>query len=413
MNDTELYRRLLGLESPWAVERVALDMKQLQVDVFAAHEEGVAWPCPECGAALTIYDHSEERTWRHLDSMQFKTYLHARVPRVKCPEHGVHQVKVPWSEARSRFTALFERFAIQVLQEMSISGASEVLRVSWDEAHLLMRRAVTRGLKAKKREQLRHLGVDEKAVRRRHIYFTLVCNLDKATVEYVAEDRKAESLDEFFDTLTLEQRDGIEAVAVDMWRPYTFSLQRNLPDADKKVVFDKFHVMRLVQDGVNMVRKREHRALRQEGREDLTRTKHLWLTGKEKLNTDQRKRFRELQALNLKTGRAWALKESLREIWSYAQETWARKYWKRWYGWAMRSRLEPMKKAARAIAAHLDNVMTYFRHRITNAAAEGLNAKIQMVLNRACGFRNPENFKTAIYFHFGGLDLFPATHAKV
>src|SRR5690349_14751044 len=118
MEDTELYSRLLGLETPWTVESVTLDMARQQVDVRAIHEEGFRWACPKCEASLGLYDHAEERTWRHLDSMQFKTFLHARIPRVKCPKDGVQQVRVSWAEPRSRFTVLFERFAIQVLLEM-------------------------------------------------------------------------------------------------------------------------------------------------------------------------------------------------------------------------------------------------------------------------------------------------------
>jgi len=411
MQDTELYEGLLGLKTPWSVEKVAVDYKSLRVDVFAVHKSGESWPCPECGKSFPLYDNSEERAWRHLDSMQFKTFLHARVPRVECPEHGVRQVKVSWAEPRSRFTTLFERFAIQVLLEMSVTGASETLGVSWDEAHLLMRRAVARGLRAKHAKTLRYVGLDEKAAKRRHVYFTVACDLEAGTVEHISDDRTVESVEAFFSTFSEEKMRELRAVALDMWRPYIHALRRILPNAQTQMVFDKFHIMRLVNDGVNMVRKREHRRLRSAGSDQLMRTKFIWLTAKENLNRDQRLRFKELQSLNLKTGRAWALKESLRGLWRYSSETWARKYWKRWYSWAIRSRLEPMMKAARTIAAHLDNVMTYFKHRITNAVAEGLYSKIQTVLKRAYGYRNLENFKTAIYFHCGGLPLLP-THAE-
>lgn len=411
MQDTELYERLLGLKAPWSVEKVAVDFEAVQVDVFAVHKSGSSWACPECDKALPLYDHSDERVWRHLDSMQFKTFLHARVPRVDCPDHGVRQVKVAWSEPRSRFTTLFERFAIQVLQQMSISGASETLRVSWDEAHQLMRRAVARGLKAKKAKRLRYIGIDEKAVKRRHVYFTVICDLEHGTVEHVADEHKVESVQGFFRTLSPAEIEGIEAVALDMWPPYIAAVAKLLPNAETKMVFDKFHIMQLVNRGVDMVRKKEHRALRADGNEELSRTKFLWLTAEERLSRDQRARFQQLQALNLKTGRAWALKESLRAMWNYTSASWASKFWKGWYGWAMRSRLEPMKRVARAIASHLPNVMTYFHHRITNAVAEGLNSKIQTVLKRAYGYRNLENFKTAIYFHCGGLPLLP-THGE-
>jgi len=185
MRDTELYRHLLGLQAPWTVTNVKLAVAEERVDVWAGHASGVLWPCPDCEKALPVYDHSEERAWRHLDSCQFLTYLHARAPRVECPEHGVRQVKLPWAEPHARFTALFERLAIDVLRETDITGATRILRISWDEAWHLMERAVTRGLAAKQSRVVPHIGVDEKAAAKGQTYLTLVCDLDRATVELV------------------------------------------------------------------------------------------------------------------------------------------------------------------------------------------------------------------------------------
>ena len=117
MRDTELYQRVLGLTEPWSVERVDLDVGGRRVDVWVEHVPGVSWPCPQCQQSLAGYDHAEERIWRHLDTCQFETHLHARIPRVNCPEHGVVNVAVPWAEARSRFTLLMERWIIEVLLE--------------------------------------------------------------------------------------------------------------------------------------------------------------------------------------------------------------------------------------------------------------------------------------------------------
>src|SRR5262245_11115285 len=214
MRDTELYRLVLGLERPWTVTKVKLSVEDERVDVWAGHEEGVRFPCSTCARELPLYDHSEERTWRHLDSCQFKTFLHARPPRVECPEHGVRQVTLPWAESRARFTALFERLAIDVLCETDVLGATRILRISWDEAWHLMERAVERGL-AKKRPRVTALiGVDEKAVAKGHTYMTLVSDLAQGTIEYVSDARKQESLDGYFATLTPAQLRGIEAVAM-------------------------------------------------------------------------------------------------------------------------------------------------------------------------------------------------------
>jgi transposase len=124
-------------------------MKGQVVKVWIEHPKGMKWPCPKCQELLSLRDHAEERAWRHLDSCAYQTYLHARIPRVDCPEDGVLQVKVPWAEPSSRFTLLFERLAIDVLGQCNITGATKILRISWDEAWHLMERAVLRGKERK------------------------------------------------------------------------------------------------------------------------------------------------------------------------------------------------------------------------------------------------------------------------
>lgn len=410
MRDIELYRHLLGVESPWSVTRVDLSVKDRRVDVFLDHSSNVLWPCPTCGAEVTLYDHADERTWRHLDSCQFLTFLHARPPRVECPEHGVVQARLPWAEPNSRFTMLFERLAIEILLETSVDGGARLLGISWDQAWTLMERAVARGLAKKKATVLKEVGVDEKAVRRRHRYATLVYDLRAGTVEFVAAERKKASLDAFYDGLTTRQRNGIEAIAMDMWEPFVLSTKEHVVDAASKIVFDRFHIMGHMGKAVDNVRRREHRELRAKGDERLTGTRYLWLYSAENLPEERRDDFADLKKADLKTARAWAIRESLRNLWTYASRGWAERFWRRWYFWATHSRLEPVIKAARTIHSHIANVLTYLDHRITNATAEGLNSRIETIRKRACGIPNFEHFRIAVYFHCGGLDLFPITH---
>jgi len=414
MESKELYRQLLGLSEPWTVERVELDVARERVEVYVDHAGGTRFACPECARELAVYDHLAERVWRHLDSCQFLTYLHASPPRVSCPEHGVHQVKLPWAEAGSRFTHLFEVLAIDVLQAASVKRAAQILRISWDQAWHLMERAVLRGRAAKGHDMPRELGVDEKAIAKGHQYMTLVCDLQEASVEYIGEDRKEESLTAYFDAFDQEQRAQIEAISLDMWPAYINACKAKVPGAEDKMVFDRFHIMQHVGQGVDRVRKQEHKALLQQGDETLSRSKYLWLYSAENVPTAAQERFAQIRDSNLKTARAWALKESLREWWSYRSLGWAKRFWQRWHFWATHSRLQPMIDVAKLIARHLPNVLTYFKHRITNAVAEGLNSKIATVQKRACGFRNRDHFKIAIYFHCGGLALYPAsvTHRR-
>jgi len=407
MQDTSLYQYLLGLQSPWTVSRVNLDVKGQRVDVWAEHPEDAVWVCPHCTKTLPLYDHAEERTWRHLDSCQFQTHLHARIPRVACGEHGVVQVTVPWAEPRSRFTLLFERLAIDVLGQCNVTGATKILRISWDEAWGIMERAVMRGRQRKAPKVVRRIGVDEKAAAKGHKYLTLVCDLDEGTVEHIAEDRRQASLDGYYQGLSEEQLAGIEAVAMDMWTPYIQATRAQVPGAAGKIVFDRFHVMGYLGKAVDTVRKQEHRELMASGDETLKGSKYLWLYSQEHVPERRRDEFAALIRKELKVGRAWAIKEALRGLWHYVYPASGWKFWKRWYFWATHSRLAPIRKAAETVRRHIDNILTYYQHPVTNAMSEGLNSQIQKIKSMACGFRNIENFKTAIYFHCGGLDLYP------
>lgn len=408
MRDVELYRQILGLPEPWSVTEVNLDLKGGRVDVRVSHAEGLRWACPECGLELAVHDHAAERSWRHLDTCQLQTVLRARVPRVNCPEHGVLQIKAPWAEARARFTQLMERWIIDVLQQCAtVSGACRLLRLSWDEVFGVMKRAVRRGQARKEPRLLRQIGIDEKAFRKGHSYTTIVSDIERSTIEYLADERTRESLEGFYRSLSPRQRDGIEAVALDMWDPYLTATQANVPEASRKIVFDRFHIMQHVGQAVDAVRKAEHRALRAAGDQTLTRTKYLWLHNQENLSDARREQLAILLGQNLKVARAWAIKESLRELWNYRREGWARHYFARWFVWATHSRLEPMRKVAHLLKRRLDNIVTYCRLRITNAVAEGINSKLMAIKRRACGYRNPEHFKIAAYFFCGGLDLYP------
>jgi transposase len=410
MKDTELYHHLLGLQDPWFVYDVQINVNEQQVDVWVEHPKGLQWACPECGTQGSLYDHADERVWRHLDSCQFRTFLHARPPRMACPEHGVRQVRLPWAERRSRFTLLFERFAIEVLGNTHIQAGRRILGISWDEAWHLMDRAVQRGLRLKSERIITHLGVDEKQAAAGQNYVTIVCDLDRGTVEEVTEGNNCASLQAYFDQLTGQQLQGIEAVAMDMAGGYINAVSGRLLNGFDKIVFDRYHIMKLMNEAVDKVRKQEHKRLSNEGNPMLKGSKFLWLYGQERLPAKHWDWFASLKAAGLKTARAWAIKEMLRHLWKYKSRAWAQKYWKRWYFWATHSRLEPVKKIAYTLKYFLYGVLNYCKHRITNAMTEGINSKIETLWKSACGFRNIHRFRTVILFHLGGLKLYSPTH---
>ena len=410
MQDRDLYRQILGIETPWFVDRVDLKLEQGEVHIYLEHADQKEWPCADCGVGCRLYDHQAERQWRHLDTCQYQTILHARPPRTECQEHGVRVLCLPWAEPSSRFTALFERLAIDWLSAASQQAVSERLGLSWDEIHGIMERAVERGLKRRKAEPVPVVGVDEKAFRKGHSYFTIVNDLVRGRVLYVAEERKQSSLDGFWETLTEQQRASIRAVAMDMWDPYVTSVRTHLEDGERKIVYDRFHVAKHLGEAVDQVRRKENRILRAAGDDRLAGTRYDWLRNPARMEPEDRKAFQQLRTSGLKTARAWALKETALALYEYWYERPARKHFRWWHGWAVRSRLKPMIAAAGLLKRRFENIITYLKHRVTNAGSESMNAKIQWVKYTARGFRNKKNFQTAILFHCGGLDLSPLIH---
>lgn len=407
MEDTEFYGQLLGLPDPWRVRKVGLDIAANRVDVWVEEAAGAKWNCPECGKGTPLYDHAEERVWRHLNTCQCQTFVHARLPRTKCAAHGVRQVLAPWAGPGSQFTIACESWLIDTLQECDITGVSRLTGASWDESWGVMAKAVARGQARKTHRIPEYLSIDEKAFAKRHRYETLICDLKRGTVEHIVEDRQQESLERYYRQFTEEERASVKAVAMDMWDPYIAATRAYIPQAEEKIVFDHFHVTRQVTEALDKVRRQEHKALMVQGDEQLKRTRHLWLANRENVPEWRKEEFAAIRKANLKTGRAWSIKESLRKFWHYRYPKSALGYFRRWYYWATHSRLAPIVKAAKTLEKYLPNIMTYFKHRISNATAEGLNSKIQMVKEMACGFRNREHYRIAIYFHCGGLSLYP------
>ncbi len=407
MEDTELYTMLLGITSPWRVTKVMVNMPAERIDVWVEEAPGTTFSCAVCAKPAPVYDHTEEQVWRHLDTCQCQTFLHARLPRTNCPVDGVKQIPAPWAGPRAQFTLRFESQLIDMLAECDVTGVTRLAGTSWDETWGVMARAVARGLARKEKRVPERLGIDEKSFRKGHHYESIVCDLDRGTVEYVVDDRTQESLESYYRQFTREELAAIEAIAMDMWDPYIAATRACVPEADGKIVFDRYHATTQVTKAVDKVRRREHKELARQGDLRLQGTRYLWLRNEENVPEWRREEFEGVKHAELKTSRAWAIKESLRAFWDYVYAKCAEKYFAAWYFWATHSRLGPIIEAAKTLKRHLANIMTYFTHRITNATSEGINSKIQTIKLMACGYRNREHYKTAIYFHCGGLDLYP------
>jgi transposase len=407
VDDTELYTKLLGITPPWRVTRVTVDMAAERIDVWVEEAPGTKFPCAGCGAPRGVYDHTPAQVWQHLDTCQCRTYVHAHLPRTTCPVDGVRQIVGPWAEPRAPFTRQYEGWLLACCRECDVTGVSRLTGASWDTIWGALTRAVARGLARKPRRLPVRLGVDEKALGKGQRYETVVVDLDRGTVEAVLDDRSQAALESYYRQFTPEELEAIQAIAMDMEAHYIQATLACVPGAATKLVFDKYHAVRLVTTAVDDVRRQEHKALEAEDDRRLKGTKYLWLWNAENVPEWRRAEFAALKAAALKTSRAWAIKEALRPFWRYTYTAWAAKHFAAWYFWATHSRLAPIVKAAKTLKQHLPNLLTYFKHRITNALSEGINSKIQTFKLMACGYRNREHYKTAILFHCGGLDLEP------
>lgn len=402
---TQHYCQLLGLDAAWEVSEVSLSLEEHRVEILVTHKGGPV-ACPQCDAGCSIADHAPERTWRHLDTMQFETLLRARVPRANCTGCGVKTTAVPWAGKHSRFTLMFEAFAIRVLEACgNVKSAAALLGLDWDSVHRIRERAVQRGMDRRQLDSLPYVGIDEKSFGRGHSYVSLLTDLTGSRVLEVVLDRTEEAADQLWKVLPDEQKQQIEAVAVDMWPAFTNSVKANAEQAE--IVHDRFHISKHLNEAVDQVRRQEHKTLTKQGDDRLKGSKQLWLFNPENMSEDRWLEFETIKNQQLKTARAWAIKEQFRWFWEYRYAGNARKFFHRWYGWATRSRLQPIIKVAKMIKRHETNILSYFRHRITNAMSEGFNSRIQSIKSQARGFRAFRNYRTRILFYCGKLHLTP------
>jgi transposase len=406
MNDTELYTQLLGIPSPWKVIEVRLDLTEREVRVRVEWEKTQGrLVCPICQRPAPGYDQREERTWRHLDSCEFETWLVCRPPRIECPEHGVQSVELPWSRPNSRFTLAFESFALQVLQATQTqSQAAHILRISPDRLHELMEGAVERGLSQRTTtEPVPRVTLDETSQGPRHDYLTVLT--DGERVLEVTESRTQTAAEiTLKNGLSDVQRETVEVVTMDMWRPFEQARAKLLPQAE--VVYDRFHLASDLNNAVDVTRRTEGRQSKTRA-SLLKRTKYLWLKNRELLTDKERTRWKRLRSHGLETMKVWALKEAFRGFFSCRTVQAGEAFFRRWQAAVQRLGNLPLCKVAQRFSDHLPGLLAYLRQRITNAEAEGLNSQIQTLKANARGFKASTNFRIAILFFLGRLHLYP------
>lgn len=405
MEDVNFFQKLFGISYPWVVTNVILsvDTEEVKVIIKALHGKGI--PCPKCGQICDVHDH-RKRYWQHLPTCQAKTIIEASIPRVKCKDHGVHQILVPWVDGRSEFTTLFEERIISLLKATSIAAVAKELDITWDQVDGVMDRAVKRGLARRPVPTITHLSIDETSMMKGHDYVGVLTDGDSGIVVEVLPDKDKETVVKWITGQKPESLAAIETISMDMCPGFIYAFLENINDAESKICFDRFHVAGYFGEGVKSVRKEEHKALMIEfGESPLSGTLYDLLQNSENTDNRSRRGFLALTRSSLKTARAWAMKEQASKLWGFTSRAWAEKGWLRLVGWTDRCRIPAMKKVGRTVKKHLWGILNAVVNHVTNAIAESVNAKIQKVKAIACGFRNRARFRLAILFHFGGLDM--------
>ena len=404
MKDAALYEQFLGLKSPWSVKSVDVPLTEQRIVVEVVLKPDQLWADPTDNTKRAHINGFRYRQWRHLDTCQFETIIKARVPQFKCSNGSVQELAVPWADRCSRVTLLMEGFVIKLLHVCpTTQGVCKFTLLSWSTVNAIMVSAVERGMLRRSDDSVPYLGIDEKSSERGQPYISVLTDIERSRVLEVVPERKLTAAKKLLETLSPTQRSTVEAVAMDMWPAFMSATRECLPQAD--IVHDRFHVAKYLGNAVDTVRKQEHSSLSKAGTSPLTKSKYAWLKNYADGRSSEAVAFRALNQLNLKTSRAWRIKETFTQFWSYYYRGAAKRFFDAWSNNAMRSRLEPVKKVVKMLRRHEQGLLNYSRYRITNASAEGFNSAIQLIKANARGFRNFTNYRARILFQCGKLDM--------
>lgn len=413
----QLFEKALGLVPPWKVTRSEFDPQAKRLDLFLDFDRGARFPCPQCGAADRSVHDSEDKQWRHLDFLQYPMYLHARAPRIRCEKDGVRQVEPPWARPGSGFTHLFEAFVMTLAAEMPVRAIADLLGEHDTRIWRIVHHHIDRARSREDHSVVRHVGVDETSRRRGHHYATLFCDLERAKLLFATEGKDARTFARFKADL-IAHRGGpaqLRELCMDMSPAFIAGAAEHC--AGVPITFDRYHLMASLNFAVDQVRRADQapaprvplRRLRQLHRPaappaTLKHSRFLWLRDPRRLSQRQRARLDHLAQLHQRTGRAYRIKLAFAELYAAAPEE-AEAHLRRWYAWAIRSRLHPIVEFARTVKEHWDGVLRWFTSRVSNGILEAIGSLVQAAKRRARGYRTTENLIAVAYLVAGKLDF--------
>ena len=333
--------------------------------------------------------------------------------RVNCPRCGVKVERVPWAQGKSHLTTTYAWFLAGWTKRLSWKEAAQAFGTSWDTVVRSVKMAVTWGLEHRSLDGIRAIGVDEISRGQGQKYATLVYQIDAGAKRllWVGKDRTTKTLLKFFKMFGEERSGALRFVCSDMWKPYLRVIAKKAAQAVH--ILDRFHIMAHMSKAIDDVRAKEVKELKTKGKKPvLTSTRWCLLKRPENLTERQEVKLKELVSCNLKTVRAYLLKEDFQWFWRYVSPTWAGKFLDAWCNRTMRSRLKPMKKVAKMLRAHRELLLNWFRAKgqVALGAVEGFNNKARVTTKRAYGFRSYDLLELALYQTLGDLPEPEVTH---
>ena len=369
--------------------------------------------CSVCGATASTYDTKPSRRFAFVPLWNLKVSFEYRERRVDCPDCGVRVERLPWAKPYARLCSVFSQFLSTWAKRLSISGVARAFSVNWSTVYEAVEEMVEWGLEHRDLTGIEAIGIDELAVQKRHRYGTLVYQIDagKERLLHISEERTEASIRSFFDWFGGERTKALKFVCSDLWPPYLKLVKER---AGKAIhVLDRFHVMSHLSKAIDQVRADEARKLNAQGISLLKNTRFLLLKRSLLLKPDQQARLRDLVRYNLRSVRAWILKEDFNAFWSYLSPHFAARFLKVWTTRAMRSRLEPMKRVARMLRRHEPYLLNYIRARwtISSGKVEAMNGNARVLTRGAYGFRSFQVIKTLLFHRLGKLPEPPLTHS--
>jgi len=401
MKDTELLQMALGLVPPWQVSAAEFDPDQKRLVIRLDFPKGSTFTCPTCGqVGLKAYD-TIEKTWRHLNFFQHEAHLTARVARINCDQCGTRLVDVPWARPGSGFTLLFEAMIMVLAKAMPVKTIAAFVNEHDTRLWRILHHYVDDARKDADHSQVRQVGVDETSRRRGHNYVSLFVDLEESRVLFATGGKDASTVKRFKQDLIEHGGDpsAIDEMCCDMSPAFISGVEKQFPEAH--LTFDKFHVIKILNDAVDQVRREEIK-----DRPELMGSRYIWLKNQPNLKGPQMDLLEQLtiKKLNLKTSRAYHIKLNFQELYQQPVE-FAETYLKKWYFWATHSRLEPIINAAYTIKNHWDGLLRWFKSKINNGILEGINSMVQAAKARARGYRTERTLITMIYLIAGKLNF--------